>query len=244
MEVSIPKCEVCNDCEPDIILEASDGTRFGVSASNLHRFSGAFPAPGFVDAGSIAAYEVIILHETADVVRLMNPWQLAEAVEKYMIFPAQEVVKARVRSLATEYPIQVFIYAARHGHDDLLPGVEKPIGLADYKSIEIPLQLLYAEPPWVIRAFHAFRERYRENALHMALKCTDICGWDKCWTIWSAVVGPPVRILDFKEEFDRCWKGFDCWYCEKAMWDVMAVWESNAADSLQKYLSEARKSGK
>jgi hypothetical protein len=58
------------------------------------------------------------------------------------------------RSLATEYPIQVFIYAARHGHDDLLPGVEKPIGLADYKSIKIPLQLLYAEPPWVIRAFH------------------------------------------------------------------------------------------
>ncbi|KAJ7894080.1 hypothetical protein B0H13DRAFT_2339369 [Mycena leptocephala] len=172
MEVSIPKCKVCNDCGPDVILEASDGTRFGVSASNLHRFSGAFPAPGFVNADSTAAHEVIKLHETADVVRLIvqfihpgvrqpdiwrigNLWQLAEAVEKYMIFPAQGVVKARVRSLATENPVQVFIYATRHGHDDLLPDVEKPIGLTDYKSIEIPLQLLYAEPPWVIGAFHA-----------------------------------------------------------------------------------------
>ncbi|KAJ7451210.1 hypothetical protein B0H11DRAFT_314441 [Mycena galericulata] len=235
--MSIPKCEVCNDCGPDVILEASNGTRFGVSATNLHRFSGAFPAPGFVNEDSAPANEVVILPETADVVRLMvqfihpgvrqpdiwrigNLWQLAEAVEKYMIFPAQGVVKARVRTLATENPIQVFIYAARHGHDDLLPDVQKPIGLTDYKSIEIPLQLLYAEPPWVIGAFHAygvfklpssaplhltrtilfcrFRERYRENALRMALKLrdlkeprdrmythpnsagTDICGWDKC----------------------------------------------------------------
>lgn len=73
---------------------------------------------------------------------------------------------------------------------------------------------------------------------------TDVCGWDKCWTLWSTVVGPPVRILDFEEEFDRCWKGFDCWYCRKAKWDVMAVWESNAADSLQECLSEARKTDK
>ncbi|KAJ7717471.1 hypothetical protein B0H16DRAFT_438427 [Mycena metata] len=170
MEVSIPKCEVCNACEPDRTLEASDGTRFGVSTSNLHRFSGAFPAPGSVNTDS-TAYEVVVLPETAHVVRLMvqfihpgvrqpaiwqieTPWQLAEAVEKYMIFPALEVVKARVRSLAAKYPIQVFIYAARHGHDDLLPDVEKPIGLADYHSMENTLQILYAEPPWVIKAFH------------------------------------------------------------------------------------------
>jgi len=279
MEVSVPKCEVCNDCEPDVTLEASDGTRFGVSASYLHRSSGAFPAPGFVNADPIAANDVTILHETADIVRLMvkflhpaapqpdlwrigNLWQLAEAVEKYKIFTAQGVVKARVRSLATEYPIQVFIYAARQGHDDLLPDVEKPIGLANYKSIEIALKLLYAEPPWVIGAFHAFRKRYRENALHMALKLrdlkeprdrmythpnsagTDVCGWDRCWTLWSAVIGPPLRILDFEAEFDRCWKDFDCWYCRKARWDVAPVWENNAADTLQNCLSKARKTGK
>ncbi|KAJ7053971.1 hypothetical protein C8F01DRAFT_1165521 [Mycena amicta] len=279
---SIPKCEVCTDCEPDIILEASDGTRFGVSAGNLHKFSGAFPAQGFDKADALAP-EVVVLPETAHVVRLMvrfmhprvsqpniwdieEPWQLAEAVEKYEIFTAQQVVKARMRSLAAMHPVQIYIYATRNGHDDLLDDVEKHIGLADYRTIERPLQLLYAEAPWIPAAFHVFRERYRENALSIAMKLagghkeprdrmnthpnsagTDVCGWDKCWTQWSAVVRPPARIIDFQKEYDRCWNGFDCWYCQKAIWKVLPdgmdkVFRPEV--TLKHCVNEARKAGK
>lgn len=96
-----------------MVIESSDGTKFGTHAEYLARFSEGFP--GFPIAESARKEEVVNLTETADVLSLMLKFlhaqkppvivsldfnlllQFAEAVEKYVIYMAMPAVSYLMR---------------------------------------------------------------------------------------------------------------------------------------------------
>ena len=103
--------------EIDITLKSSDGVTFGAHTTYLEMFSNGFPPAEFrgTDGSTDGTLTVVSLPESADIVSLllhyMHPRQqpdsseftfgvlerLAWATEKYMVFPATEVCKIRMK---------------------------------------------------------------------------------------------------------------------------------------------------
>ncbi|KAJ4490173.1 hypothetical protein J3R30DRAFT_3360963 [Lentinula aciculospora] len=118
----------------DLVLESQDGIRFGAHSANLAAFSDAFPVVGT----GIVANEVVRMAERADVVLLLlqlthrQRWlrsdkipfgllqRLAEASEKYFIPAVMEVSYYPFSAAALEHPLEVFVYAFKHGYKDIL----------------------------------------------------------------------------------------------------------------------------
>ncbi|KIK68519.1 hypothetical protein GYMLUDRAFT_154327, partial [Collybiopsis luxurians FD-317 M1] len=119
--------------ETDLVLESKDGLRFGAHSADLAVFSDAFPVVG----SGIVVTEVVQMTETADVVLMLlqfmhrQRWvksekipfgllhRLAEAAEKYCIFSLMEICRIQMQAAVSQHPLEVFMYASRHGYDDI-----------------------------------------------------------------------------------------------------------------------------
>lgn len=95
----------------DVILQSSDGVKFGSHSKNLEIYSSAFPPTAF----GPTLDEIVHLPESSEVVSLLLQYMhhhrqpdseeipftilegLAEAVEKYVIYSAMEVCKIRMK---------------------------------------------------------------------------------------------------------------------------------------------------
>ena len=94
----------------DLILESSDGVRYGAHKKNLERYSDGFPIAEATNSHN----EVVALSERSSVLQLLLQFMhntrqpelknlpfstvesLAEAVEKYMVFSAIQVCKMQM----------------------------------------------------------------------------------------------------------------------------------------------------
>ncbi|KAG6889529.1 hypothetical protein C0995_000411 [Termitomyces sp. Mi166 len=127
----------CPDCslEADLILVSSDGVKFAAHAQNLERYSEGFPPATFNPVE--ADLQVVHLEEESSTVRLLLQYmhlkpqpdiekisfteleELANAVEKYLIFSAMMVCKLCMKAKVSIYPMHVLRYAVKHGYKDL-----------------------------------------------------------------------------------------------------------------------------
>ncbi|KAF8628615.1 hypothetical protein AX15_003809 [Amanita polypyramis BW_CC] len=121
----------------DIIFRSSDNKLFGAHSKNLEYYSDAFPPAAF--ASPDTARDPVGLTEPADVVKLMLCYMhnnrlpqledlhvdlvgnLADAGEKYFIYPLMEVCRLHMRysRFLDRYPDHVLTYAAKYNYDDL-----------------------------------------------------------------------------------------------------------------------------
>ncbi|KZT05306.1 uncharacterized protein LAESUDRAFT_238562 [Laetiporus sulphureus 93-53] len=120
--------------DADLTILSSDGVLFKVHRRNLEMHSECFPGEDPVISDSP---EVVALTEKASILELLFQYMyrqpqpdlteldfyefalLAEAAEKYGVYPALEVCKLQMRNAIPDYPLTVLGYAARHGHNKL-----------------------------------------------------------------------------------------------------------------------------
>jgi len=132
-EIQGALCPV-EDCRlaVDLRISSVDGVLFGTHQSNLEHYSEGFPF-----AASTVVEDVVPFEQRADVLRLMLKYvhntrqpdlsdipflvlsSLAEAVEKYLIYSAMEVCRIHMKLSCEDYPVQVFVYAAKHDYLEL-----------------------------------------------------------------------------------------------------------------------------
>ncbi|KAH8832351.1 hypothetical protein DL96DRAFT_1581750 [Flagelloscypha sp. PMI_526] len=240
VELSIPSCHLCSDCAPDLILESSDGIRFGAAAKNLHIYSEAFPAPESIQGNST---EIAVLAESSGTLKLMlqymhrmpqpDLWKieditvlldLGEAVEKYMIFPAMEIVKQRIRSMVPEHPVRIFAYAARQLHMDILAETIHLVVDMDHQTMKAKLAgnprallawFLYREELKVLRQkFIQFQEP-RSPQMHKGgyERCDE---WDVRFREWKQKTVSCTnlsQVLSLADLWEEIFEGFSCSYC-------------------------------
>lgn len=129
---------ICPDCllETVVILESSDGVQFGTHSNNLEVYSHGFPAAAFASQ-SVGHCDVVHMEENSKVVKLLLQYmhlmpqpilkiipfnvleQLANAAEKYLVYPAMGVCLLRMESKVSDHPFAVLKYAAKHKYNDL-----------------------------------------------------------------------------------------------------------------------------
>lgn len=147
----LPAADMDCTLDVDITLQSSDCYRYKTHSKNLALYCDAFPAVGSV---TIDENEVVQMAESREIVSLLIKFMhrgyqpdlsnvgfetlsaLAEAVEKYVVFSAIPVCKAKMRCASIrqsedttvhmksrdaidEHPVEVFLYAIRHGHQEL-----------------------------------------------------------------------------------------------------------------------------
>ncbi|KAH6896189.1 hypothetical protein BKA70DRAFT_1317319 [Coprinopsis sp. MPI-PUGE-AT-0042] len=136
-----------NDKDADIVFLSNDvpnPVRFHIHSKNLEVSTGAFPpvairgTQSMGDPVGLTVDEPVQLSEPATVLEIlfafMYPRQhpdledtpfkelsaIAEAVEKYQVFPALSICKVRMKMFLTDQPVHVGSWAARHGHTSIL----------------------------------------------------------------------------------------------------------------------------
>ncbi|KAF8148082.1 hypothetical protein B0H34DRAFT_738226 [Crassisporium funariophilum] len=117
--------------------KSSEGHIYGAHQTNLESFSGGFPIVGSVSvvddeqgievqlAENTSTLKPMLqfMHSVAqpdlNVIKFADAVALAEVAEKYMIYSAVQLCKFFMRIHASGYPVDVFVYAIKHGHMDL-----------------------------------------------------------------------------------------------------------------------------
>ncbi|KAJ7821234.1 hypothetical protein B0H14DRAFT_2371462 [Mycena olivaceomarginata] len=125
-------------CAPDadITLSSSSGLLFRVHRKNLETHSSAFASASAATTAQPEP-EPVALTEPSDVLELVLQFMypqpqpdlraldfrtlaaLAEAVEKYEVYPALTLCRSQMESFVCTHPLEVLVYALRHGHTNL-----------------------------------------------------------------------------------------------------------------------------
>ncbi|KAJ6454048.1 hypothetical protein DFH09DRAFT_1385002 [Mycena vulgaris] len=151
-----------NFADADVTFKSSDGVLFHVHRKNLEVCTEGFP-PAEI---SVAAGEITDLPETAETLELLfqfmypqrhpaldtTPFEilhpLAEAAEKYQVFPAMNICHIRLRDMVHEHPVEVAAYAAKHDYPYLVSQVA-PMMLS-MSPVDVIGQLPgYLVLPWI-----------------------------------------------------------------------------------------------
>lgn len=134
--------------DADLVVRSRDGVFFRVHRNNLQMHSEGFPGED-VQTNS----EIVELSESAQTLELLFQYMyrqpqpdlsqvsfevlagLAEAVQKYRVFPAMEVCKMYMSMMLPSHPIEVLGYAARHEISNLYNEaapltIETPLAMA------------------------------------------------------------------------------------------------------------------
>ncbi|KAJ6495172.1 hypothetical protein C8R45DRAFT_1212063 [Mycena sanguinolenta] len=178
---SIPPMEVSINfhfADGDVTFQSSDGILFRVHRKNLEVCADGFPPSGF----AVADGEIIPLSETSVTLDLLfqfmyprrhpaldtTPFNvlepLAEAAEKYQVFPAMNICHIRLRDMVHEHPVEVAIYAAKHDYPFLISEVAPMmISMPPIEVIRILPQSLVL--PWT-RYVQEWVRIHQEVALH------------------------------------------------------------------------------
>ncbi|KAF9457636.1 hypothetical protein BDZ94DRAFT_1175116, partial [Collybia nuda] len=134
----------------DVILSSSDGVQFGAHLRNLELYSGKFLA----HVPSEDPHHIVTVEENSTVLSLLLQYmhlcpqpdpktipfgtleQLANAVEKYLIYSAMAICKLRMEFHLEQYPSEILRYAAKNKYTDLAnEAALLTIGF-DYKRIK------------------------------------------------------------------------------------------------------------
>ncbi|KAF8164396.1 hypothetical protein K438DRAFT_1775548 [Mycena galopus ATCC 62051] len=148
--------------DADVKFKSSDGVLFHIHRKNLDVCTEGFPPAGI----SNAAGEIVDLLETAEILELLfqfmypqrhpaldtTPFEilnpLAEAAEKYQVFPAMNICHIRLRDMVHEHPVEVAVYAAKHDYPYLVSQVA-PMMLSMSPVDVIGMLPGYLILPWI-----------------------------------------------------------------------------------------------
>ncbi|CAA7269261.1 unnamed protein product [Cyclocybe aegerita] len=122
-----------NARDADVIFQSSDGVRFHLHRTNLGVITGAFPG-----AELDTRDEVVHLAEPARVLEILFQYvypkrhpdlenldfqllaELAEAVEKYEVFPAMNTCVTRLRHYTPQHPLETLVHGIKHDYPKLI----------------------------------------------------------------------------------------------------------------------------
>ncbi|KAJ7028538.1 hypothetical protein C8F04DRAFT_1265865 [Mycena alexandri] len=151
-----------NFTDADVTFKSADGVLFHVHRKNLEVCTEGFP-PAEI---SVTAGEISDLLETAETLELLfqfmyperhpaldtTPFEilhpLAEAAEKYQVFPAMNICHIRLRDMVHEHPVEVAVYAAKHDYPYLVSQVA-PMMLSMPPVDVIGMLPGYLVLPWI-----------------------------------------------------------------------------------------------
>ncbi|KAF8887298.1 hypothetical protein BD779DRAFT_1527329 [Infundibulicybe gibba] len=118
--------------DADVVYCSSDGVRFRIHSKNLAITS------GVLNPGTMDLQAEVHLTEPANILELLfqcvyprrqsdisqlspeDLFALGEAVEKYEIFPAMELCRLYIKTLAQSHPILTLGFGFKHGYPDLV----------------------------------------------------------------------------------------------------------------------------
>ncbi|KAJ7034111.1 hypothetical protein C8F04DRAFT_1039007 [Mycena alexandri] len=120
--------------DADVTFQSSDSILFRVHRKNLEVCTEGFPPSGFaVTEGELSETSVTLellfqfiypqRHPGLDATPFDVLEPLAEAAEKYQVFPAMNICHIRLRDMVHEHPVEVAIYAAKHDYPFLISEV-------------------------------------------------------------------------------------------------------------------------
>ncbi|KAJ7095647.1 hypothetical protein C8R44DRAFT_684383, partial [Mycena epipterygia] len=150
-----------NFANADVTFKSSDGVLFHIHRKNLEVCAEGFP-PGEISTEG----EVVELIETSVTLELLfqfmypqrhpalntTPFEvlhpLAEAAEKYQVFPAMNICHIRLRDMVHEHPVEVAVYAAKHDYPYLVSEVA-PMMLSMPPVDVITILPSYLVLPWI-----------------------------------------------------------------------------------------------
>lgn len=232
-----PAVEVVSENFPpsdsaDLVVSSSDGTVFHVHKKNLSLLSNIFAdadAVGGFPAAQPNADEVT-LTETAAVLELLFQFmyrraqpdvtklefallsELAEAAEKYEVFPAMQVCQLRMSALIDEHPLQVLDYAGTHGYTDLASLAASKTTEYDYELVQKALTNVNFQR-WMLFREKArkFMQPYRflgvaptvNSELHTYPNSYGSCSlWPKYQQILQSALLTYVKVVDVQVAFE------------------------------------------
>ncbi|KAF7300351.1 hypothetical protein HMN09_00918400 [Mycena chlorophos] len=129
-------CFAVNSPDADVLFQSSDGVLFRVHSKYLEACTEGFPPVEHL----LGEPEIVHLTEPAAILELLFEYvyprrhptldgattpfallaQVAEAAEKYQVFPAMTPCSMRMRDNARVHPTEVMTYAAKHGYPHIL----------------------------------------------------------------------------------------------------------------------------
>ncbi|KAJ7633274.1 hypothetical protein FB45DRAFT_832729 [Roridomyces roridus] len=150
--------EKFNFPDADVTFKSSDNVLFHLHRKNLDVCAGGFPPSEMASTEG----EIVELTETSTTLELLfqfmypqrhpaldtTPFEvlepLAEAAEKYQVFPAMNICHIRLRDMVHDHPVAVAAYAAKHDYPFLVSEVAPMM-------ISMPaLQVIEMLPPYLI----------------------------------------------------------------------------------------------
>ncbi|KAJ7501090.1 hypothetical protein B0H11DRAFT_1993574 [Mycena galericulata] len=165
-----------NSPDADIIFKSSDGVLFHIHRKNLEVCTEGFPPGELLTTG-----EVVDLPETSTTLDLLfqfmypqrhpaldtTPFEvlepLAEAAEKYQVFPAMNICHIRLRDMVHDHPVAVAVYAAKHDYPYLVSEVAPMM-------ISMPtVDVIEMLPPYLILPWIKYVQEWTRALQNVAL---------------------------------------------------------------------------
>ncbi|KAJ7350941.1 hypothetical protein DFH08DRAFT_862684 [Mycena albidolilacea] len=196
--------------DTDLTVCSSDGVLFKVHLKNLGTHSGVFAGAGDATRPENGD-EPVELSETADVLGLLFQFMypqpqpdlrslnftvlaaLAEAAEKYMVYPALAPCRLRMNDSVCAHPLEVLVYAVRHDHISLAnESAHQSMGCAVAQALD-------TLPPDTFREWLLFYERWhRETAKSLAYMAT----FSQHASLVQKCTADPNPACTFRKELD------------------------------------------
>ncbi|KAJ6538085.1 hypothetical protein B0H19DRAFT_961760 [Mycena capillaripes] len=159
-----------NFADADVTFKSSDGVLFHVHRKNLEVCSEGFPPAEIpITQGEIVSLEEAAVtlevlfqfmypqrHPALDTTSFEVLEPLAEAAEKYQVFPAMNICHIRLKEMVHEHPVEVAVYAAKHDYPYLLSEVAPMmISMDPVQVVEMLPSHLVLPWVWLFRRFNA-----------------------------------------------------------------------------------------
>ncbi|KAJ7759376.1 hypothetical protein DFH07DRAFT_957985 [Mycena maculata] len=162
--------------DSDVTFKSSDGVLFHVHRKNLEVCTGGFP-PAEISTKD----EIVDLTETSATLELLfqfmyprrhpsldtTPFEvlepLAEAAEKYQVFPAMNICHIRMRDMVNDHPVAVAVYAAKHDYPYLVSEVA-PMMLS-----MPPVDVISMLPPYLVLPWTRYVQEWTDILQTIAL---------------------------------------------------------------------------
>ncbi|KAF8988978.1 hypothetical protein BDQ17DRAFT_1434791 [Cyathus striatus] len=169
----------CTECSipADLILRSHEGTIFHAHSDALSSFAQGFPPASITPQnGEIFAH---MAQEQPDLKKVSIECLVgvAEAVEKYMMYPAMQACSLRMEMVIGDYPLEVLGYAPMFAYEELS---NKAAPLTMHMSAEVASKKLDLR---TFRAWAIFKEKWKGN-------------------IRRAIYEPP-ELIHFHTDYDR-----------------------------------------
>ncbi|RDB27152.1 hypothetical protein Hypma_004612 [Hypsizygus marmoreus] len=138
-----------SDTDADITIQASDGTLFRVHTMNLRATTEGLSPPPCATLDQVvqltedsATLDLLFQfmypsrHPDLEDVHFNLLEHVAEAAEKYQVYPAMNMCKVRMKNQLSQYPDAVMLYAMRHGYPEIMDkAAPRVIAQTLYKTV-------------------------------------------------------------------------------------------------------------